>query len=204
VAGLQAAPQAPQFSKLVRRFVSQPFAALLSQLPKPALQVKPQAPLVQVAAALAAAVQAWQVVPPLPQTEVEVPAWQVPLLQQPAQQVPLLLQQPVQHEPGKLVPGRVSPGHAFRLFGLAAGPHVQQRPLHMAASLVHALALVVLAPKTLAQNWAHLLFGVHLAAHATSPWPPANRLPAAVASSALNTPRREAPVARVRARSSNG
>jgi hypothetical protein len=65
-----------------------------------------------------------QAPPPLPQAEVEVPAWQVPLLQQPVQQVPLLLQQPVQHEPGKVVPGRVPMGHGVCLLGLAPGPHV--------------------------------------------------------------------------------
>jgi hypothetical protein len=104
--------------------LSQPLLAPPSQLPKPALQVKPHCPLVQVAVALAGAVQAWQVVPPPPQSEVEVPAWQVPLLQQPVQQVPLLLQQPVQHEPGKVVPGRVPMGHGVCLLGLAPGPHV--------------------------------------------------------------------------------
>jgi hypothetical protein len=47
--GLQAAPHAPQLA-VVRRLVSQPFGALPSQLPKPALQApKVQLPVVQLA-----------------------------------------------------------------------------------------------------------------------------------------------------------
>ena len=50
-------PHAPQLA-VVCRLVSQPFAARPSQLPKPALQTKPQVPLVQVAVACAGAGQA--------------------------------------------------------------------------------------------------------------------------------------------------
>jgi hypothetical protein len=46
-------PQVPQLLGLVSRLVSQPLPALLSQLAKPAVQVKPQVPLVQVAVAFA-------------------------------------------------------------------------------------------------------------------------------------------------------
>jgi hypothetical protein len=59
-----ARPHAPQFSRSVRMSTSQPFVAIPSQLPKPALQVKPQAPAVQVAAAFA---RAGQTFPHLPQ-----------------------------------------------------------------------------------------------------------------------------------------
>ena len=49
------APQAPQWVTLDVVFVSQPLVALLSQLPKPAPQVKPQVPEPQVVVALARA-----------------------------------------------------------------------------------------------------------------------------------------------------
>jgi hypothetical protein len=45
----QTVPQAPQFDRLLDSVVSQPFATLLSQLPKPALQLIPQLPFVQLA-----------------------------------------------------------------------------------------------------------------------------------------------------------
>jgi hypothetical protein len=48
----QAAPHAPQCATLDVTLVSQPFAPLPSQSPKPALQVMPHAPDAQVAAAL--------------------------------------------------------------------------------------------------------------------------------------------------------
>ena len=50
-AARHAAPHAPQFAALVERSVSQPFVASPSQSPKPAAQVNPHAPAVQVAAA---------------------------------------------------------------------------------------------------------------------------------------------------------
>ena len=50
-AARHAAPHAPQFAALVVRSVSQPFVASPSQSPKPAAQVNPHAPAVQVAAA---------------------------------------------------------------------------------------------------------------------------------------------------------
>ena len=43
----QTVPQPPQFAGAVLTFVSQPFAALLSQLPNPVLQAMPQVPSVQ-------------------------------------------------------------------------------------------------------------------------------------------------------------
>lgn len=46
-------PHAPQFVTLVRRSVSQPLPARPSQLPKPALQLNPQAPAAHVRVALA-------------------------------------------------------------------------------------------------------------------------------------------------------
>lgn len=49
----QRLPQAPQLFTLLLVLVSQPLAGLLSQLAKPALQVKPHAPLLQIAVALA-------------------------------------------------------------------------------------------------------------------------------------------------------
>jgi hypothetical protein len=49
----QTVPQTPQFAASVLRFTSQPFAATLSQSAKPARQVKPHAPLVQVRTELA-------------------------------------------------------------------------------------------------------------------------------------------------------
>ena len=157
----------PQLPQLlvVVKAVSQPLLGLPSQSPYPAAQVGLHVPLMH-------AVVPWALV-----------------------QVMALLHAPQWHEPGKVVPGRVPPGQAFRLFGFDAGPHVQQRPLHMAASLVHALALVVLAPNTLAQNLAQVLLGTHLAART---WPrPASmlaapkRAPTAVAANALSTWRRE-------------
>lgn len=51
-------PQAPQlFTSEARRLVSQPSPATSSQLPKPAVQVKPQAPDMQVGVAFALASQ---------------------------------------------------------------------------------------------------------------------------------------------------
>jgi hypothetical protein len=57
-------PQAPQFCELVLRLVSQPFVALPSQLPKPALHVKPHLPPLQVVTAL---VRLGQMLPQAPQ-----------------------------------------------------------------------------------------------------------------------------------------
>ena len=59
-----ARPHAPQFSRSVAVLTSQPFVAIPSQLPKPALHVKPQAPAEQVVVALA---RAGQTFPHLPQ-----------------------------------------------------------------------------------------------------------------------------------------
>ncbi len=50
-APLQAFPHLPQWATLVARVASQPFTALESQSPDPALQVNPQAPATQVALA---------------------------------------------------------------------------------------------------------------------------------------------------------
>ncbi len=49
----QTLPQVPQWLVLVDRFTSHPLLAVPSQLPNPALQVKPHVPLVQVVEALA-------------------------------------------------------------------------------------------------------------------------------------------------------
>jgi hypothetical protein len=54
----QALPQAPQLPALLLRFTSQPLAGSPSQLAKPALQVSWQAPMTQLAAALAPTGQA--------------------------------------------------------------------------------------------------------------------------------------------------
>ena len=60
-------PHAPQYVVDVFRFVSQPFIATLSQLPKPALHdATPQTPLVQFAVALASE-HVMQALPPVPQ-----------------------------------------------------------------------------------------------------------------------------------------
>jgi hypothetical protein len=58
-------PQAPQFETLVRRSASQPFAALPSQLPKPALQTGAHAPATQEVVPLAFV----QALPHAPQLE---------------------------------------------------------------------------------------------------------------------------------------
>ncbi len=61
-----AAPHAPHAVTVLRRSVSQPLAAIPSQLPKPALQAMPHAPIAQVGVALARAGQAF---PHAPQFE---------------------------------------------------------------------------------------------------------------------------------------
>ena len=65
----QPAPQLPQLFGSSVRLTSQPLAALRSQSPKPALQVKLQVPPEQVAVALAGAEQT---LPQLPQLETVV------------------------------------------------------------------------------------------------------------------------------------
>ena len=62
---LQTWPHAPQLVGSVVRLVSQPLAGLPSQSAKPALQVPPQTPLVQVATPLEKAGQTWPHVPQL-------------------------------------------------------------------------------------------------------------------------------------------
>ena len=58
-------PQLPQLLTLVLTFVSQPSPGVLLQSLKPALQVKPHWPLVQLGDALVAGAQAWPHVPQL-------------------------------------------------------------------------------------------------------------------------------------------
>jgi hypothetical protein len=64
LANVQVRPQVPQLVTVLVRLVSQPLLSSPSQLPKPVLQVMPQAPAVQVAAALA---RVGQAVPQAPQ-----------------------------------------------------------------------------------------------------------------------------------------
>ena len=56
-------PHAPQFSGSVANVASQPFAAFASQLPKPALHVKPHASAAHVATAFAGTVHAVHAAP---------------------------------------------------------------------------------------------------------------------------------------------
>ena len=61
---MHALPQRPQWGELVASAISQPLASVTSQSPKPAAQVKPQAPIAQVAAVLG---RVWHAIPHPPQ-----------------------------------------------------------------------------------------------------------------------------------------
>ncbi len=82
---MQVASHAPQFAAEVLRLISQPFAAVASQSPKPVVHAKPQVPLVHEIVALARVGQAFM---HPPQCEVLV----LRLASQPS--VRLLLQSP--------------------------------------------------------------------------------------------------------------
>jgi len=91
LAGAQARPHAPQFA-MVSRVVSQPLAALPSQLPRPAAQATPQVPALHVA------------VPPagVGQALLQAPQWASEVrvsVSQPLAALPSQLPRPVMHMP---------------------------------------------------------------------------------------------------------
>jgi hypothetical protein len=105
LAKLHAVVHTPQCAASVLRFVSQPFAALASQLPKPELQVIPQAPPLQVAVPFVPLHK----VPHAPQFAGAV----LVLVSHPFVALPSQLPNPALHVPSTQVPaGQVEPPFA--------------------------------------------------------------------------------------------
>jgi hypothetical protein len=111
---LHAAPQAPQWLVLVLVLVSQPLAALLSQLPNPALQdTSAQVPVPHVAVAF----DRLQVAPHEPQSDRVVTTVSQPLLVLPSQ-----FPQPLVHSPMLQTPPKHSAAAFVKLHALAQRP----------------------------------------------------------------------------------
>ena len=139
-------PHAPQYVVDVLRLVSQPFAALLSQLPKPVLHdERVQAPLVHAGFAFAIE-HAEHTAPLVPQLVADslATASHVPALQHPVQEVPPQLQAPALHAwPPAHIPHAPPPEPHIVVDWFAVSTHVspEQQPFgHDAGVQVHAPA----------------------------------------------------------------